>query len=381
MSGHSRSFAGDFCSDLGDAPLESQLNREHGGDVHAWVQRAGTDPAEILDFSASINPMGPAAAAREAFLKSYREISRYPDPYGTELRQALANRHEVQPDELLLGNGSTQLIYLLCTALRPHKALVVAPAFSEYANALKLAGAAIRFLPLPAGSNFKFSVEKFMAAWQRDHDIAFLSSPNSVTGQLIPKVELETIAGAALVRKQLVIVDEAFIDFAEKESIKHEVRRNPYLVVLRSLTKYYALPGLRLGYLLAETRRVAQLADYLEPWSVNAPAQKVALACLADTSFRIKTDRWLEREKSFLLRGLNTLQGFHCYPSAANFLLARMKNSSTGVSRLHSFLLQRNILIRPCDSFLGLGSNYFRIAVRRRADNQKLIAALKEWSA
>jgi threonine-phosphate decarboxylase len=380
MSGHSHSFASDFCADLGDAAVEPQLDREHGGEVHAWAQRVGTDPAEIIDFSASINPIGPPAAARKAFWKSYGEVSRYPDPYGAELRQALANRHGVEPDELLVGNGSTQLIYLLCTVMKPRKALVVAPAFSEYANALTLVGATIRFLPLAAGSSFKFCVQTFMAAWERDQDIVFLSSPNSVTGRLIPRVELETIARVSLMRKQLVIVDEAFIDFVEKESIKHWIRRNPYLIVLRSLTKYYALPGLRLGYLLAEARRVKQLAAYLEPWSVSGPAQKVALTCLADTSFRIKTDRWLEREKSFLLRGLNALQGFHCDPSAANFLLVRMENSNAGASRLRSFLVQRNILIRPCDSFLGLGPNYFRIAVRRRSNNQKLLEALRDWS-
>src|SRR5262245_62661851 len=138
MSGHGHSLARKISDDL-DAPIvEHALDREHGGDVYAWAQRACINPAEIIDFSASINPLGPPALARKAFQKSYKEMLRYPEPYGEELKEALANRHGMKSTEILIGNGSTQLIYLLCSALRPRKALIVAPAFSEHANALKL---------------------------------------------------------------------------------------------------------------------------------------------------------------------------------------------------------------------------------------------------
>ncbi len=360
--------------------LESQLDREHGGDVHAWARSAGIETGEIIDFSASINPLGPPPSARKAFAESYREISRYPDPYGAELKQALAKQHEMRPEELLLGNGSAQLIYLLCTALRPGNALVVAPAFSEYANALKLAGAQVRFFPLIADNGFKFSMEAFLAGWDKDHDIVFLTTPNSVIGQLIPRGEIEKIARVAFMRKSFVVVDEAFIDFAEGESVKELVRDNPYVIVLRSLTKYYALPGLRLGYLVAHARRVEQLAAYLEPWSVNGPAQKVALACLKDMSFRSNTDGWLCRERKFLSRGLTALKGFHPYPSNANFLLVKIEDKNADALELRSFLLRKKILIRACNSFLGLGANYFRVAVRRKKDNQRLLDALREWT-
>jgi threonine-phosphate decarboxylase len=383
MSRHNHSLARDFSvrADVDGPLLESQLDREHGGNVHAWARRAGVDPDEIIDFSASINPLGPPASARKAFLKSYGEISRYPDPYGAELKQALAKRHEMEPEHILLGNGSTQLIYLLCATLRPLKALVVGPAFSEYANALKLAGAKITFLPLAADRNFSFSTEKFMAAWEKDHDIVFLATPNSVTGQLIPRAEIERVARLALMKEKLLVIDEAFIDFVEGESAKDLIRENPHLIVLRSLTKYYALPGLRLGFLLAQFRRVKQLAAHQEPWAVNGLAQKVALACLADASFRSKTERWLQREGSFLSHGLTALKGFHPYPSTTNFLLVRIEDETADASELRAFLLRRKMLIRPCDSFVGLGPDYFRVTVKRRKDNQRLLDALKEWTA
>ncbi|HXF76764.1 MAG TPA: threonine-phosphate decarboxylase CobD [Methylomirabilota bacterium] len=346
--------------------------------MERWAQLNGTEAREFIDFSASINPLGPPASARRVFVKSYGAISRYPDPYGARLKQALAERHNMEPAQVLLGNGSTQLIYLLCSALRPRTALVVAPAFTEYANALKLAGATVRTLTLCAESGFHFSTGSLIAAWEKDCDIVFLATPNSVTGQLIGKAEVEEIARAALARKIFVVIDEAFIDFVEAESIKPLVRQNPYLIVLRSLTKYYALPGLRLGYLLGEARRVAQLAAYQEPWSVNGPALNVALACLKDTSFTAKTDRWLEQERKFLFERLTALEGFRPFPSRANFLLVKIEDKGVNALKLRSFLLGKKVLIRACDSF-GLGLNYFRVAVRRRKENGRLLAALREW--
>jgi threonine-phosphate decarboxylase len=292
----------------------------------------------------------------------------------------LAKRLEMKPAELLLGNGSTQLIYLLCLAFRPRKALVVGPAFSEHANALKLAGAKVRFLFLAADDDFKFSTEEFMGEWEKDDDVVFLTTPNSVSGQLIPRAEIEKIVRIAANRKTFLVVDEAFVDFVEGESVKHLIQDNPYLIVLRSLTKYYALPGLRLGYIVAHPRRVAQLAGYLEPWSVNGPAQKVALACLADASFGLKTERWLQRERNFLAQALTSLKGFQPYPSSTNFLLVRLADK-TDALELRSFLLSKKILIRACNSFAGLGIDYFRVAVRRRNDNRQLLEALRGWTA
>lgn len=380
MSGHGDSLARDFRPTGDRARLAPRLDRTHGGNVDAWARSSGVEVGELLDFSASINPLGPPSSAREAFVESYAEILRYPDPYGDKLKEALAERHGLSPTEVLLGNGSTQLIYLLCAALRPRNALIVGPAFSEYANALTLIGAKVASFNLSPDNGFQFSTKRLSAAWDKDCDIVFLATPNSVTGQMISKVEIEKLAHIALARKTIVVIDEAFVDFVETESIKALVRRNPYLIVLRSLTKYYALPGLRLGYLLGETGRVAELAPYQEPWSINGPALNVALACLKDSSFATKTERWLERERKFLFERLTALEGLHPLASRTNFLLVQIERSHGDALRLRSFLLQKNILIRACDTF-GLGVNYFRIAIKRRKNNQRLLTALTEWTS
>jgi len=340
----------------------------------------GIDAKEIIDFSSSINPLGPSPTARRAFLKSFSEISRYPDEEGHELKGALAQRHGIKADQVLLGNGSTQLIRLLCRALRPRKALVVVPAFSEYDNALKLMGTEIQPHFLLAKYEFRLPIQDFIDGWGHGLEMIFLSNPNSVTGRIVPRKEMEEIIRIALNRRVYLVVDEAFMDFAEPESIKDWIQENPYLIVLRSLTKYYALPGLRIGYLLAQSRTVKLLGLHQEPWSVNGPAQRVALACLHDAKFEFKTSRWLERERTFLLNAIANLEGFHTFPSQVNFVLIRLEGEQTNALDLRRFLLQRKALIRACDTFLGLGRNYFRVAVRVRKDNTQLIRGIRDFS-
>lgn len=284
----------------------------------------------------------------------------------------------MNPTEILLGNGSTQLIYLLCTALRPSTALIVGPAFSEYANALTLSGTRIRGHSLLADHSFLFSADAFFAAWEKDCNLVFLANPNSVTGQLIPHKTIEKIADTALMRRTTVVVDEAFIDFIETASAKRLVRANPYFLVLRSLTKFYGIPALRLGYLLGDAQRIEQFALHQEPWSISGPALHVASVCLNDTAFAGTTERWLERERRFLFHQLQCLKGLRPFASKANFLLVQIEHRRAGARDLRDFLLRRKLLVRACDSF-GLGGNYFRVAVRRRPDNRRLLVALRQW--
>lgn len=381
MSDHSATLARDrscpVTSHLRPFLGPLKLQKEHGGDTFAWARRLGVEAMEILDFSSSVNPLGPPPGAREAFSKSYGEISHYPDLDGLELREALARHHGLEPGEVLPGNGSAQLIYLLCRALRPRRALVVHPAFCEYANALKLVGSDTQSHMLKARDEFRFGLEKFKADLSKGFDAVFVANPNSVTAQIIPRAEMEEMAGLALKRRFFLVIDEAFIDFVEEESAERLLRENPYLIIVRSLTKYYGIPGLRIGYLLAHQRIVNLVELHQEPWSINVPAERVALACLKHESFKSKTNRWLKRERKFLLDGLDRIPGFRPYPSRVNFILIRYDSGE--LSELRAFLLGKKILVRSCDSFLGVGSNFFRIAVRGRKENSQLLNALEEF--
>lgn len=355
------------------------LKRDHGGNVFAWAGETGLDPRKIIDLSASINPLGPPPSARKAFFQSFHAISRYPDGEGRELKAALARHHKVKSAEVLLGNGSTQLIYLLSRALTPRRALVVHPAFSEYGNALKLGRTEIRSYFLLPQYEFKLPLQDFLEGCHRGLEIIFLANPNSATGQLIPRKEMTEIARFCSEKKIFLFVDEAFMDFAEGESIKNLIRENPYLVVLRSLTKYYSLPGLRAGYLLAQSRIIDLLRLHQEPWSVNGPVQEIALACLGDARFRLKTAKWLAQERNFLFNALSKIKGLSPIPSRTNFVLVRLEGPKSNAMDLRRFLLQRKILIRSCDSFSTLGENYFRVAVHLRSNNQLLLRGLKAY--
>jgi threonine-phosphate decarboxylase len=339
----------------------------------------GIDAKEIIDFSSSINPLGPPPAARRAFLKSFSEISRYPDEDGYELKGALAQLHGVKANEVLLGNGSTQLIRLLCRALRPRKAVVVVPAFSEYDNALKIMGTEIQPYFLLPEHEFRLPIQDFLDKWGHGLEMIFLSNPNSVAGRAVPRKEMEEIIRIAQKRKIFLVVDEAFMDFTERESVKHLIRENPYLIVLRSLTKYYALPGLRIGYLLAQRRTVKLLGLHQEPWSVNGPAQRVALACLDDGRFGSKTSRWLDRERTYMVNAMAKMKGLRTFPSQVNFVLVRLEGVNANALNLRDFLIRRKILIRACDTFLGLGHPYLRAAIRMRKDNAQLINGIKDF--
>jgi len=379
MSDHGHALARDFSfsatSDLRAFLTARDLERDHGGDVFGWARKLGVEAGEILDFSASVNPLGPLLSARRAFFKSFHELSCYPDSDAGEAREAIARQCRLEPRQVLLGSGSTQLIHLLCRALRPRKALVVHPAFSEYANGLKLVGAEIRSYLLSAQDDFTFSLERFTKALQENPDMIFLANPNSATGRAIPRAKIEEVARMAREKKTFLVVDEAFIDFVEADSVQDLIRDNPYLIVLNSPGKYYALPGLRLGYLLAARRVVDRLCLHREPWSVNTPAQRVLSACFNDANFKRKTRRWLEREREFLLGGLSRIRWLRPYESQANFLLVRLARGSA--SRLHALLLKRKMLIRVCDSFSGLGADYFRVAIRSREENRRLLEALE----
>ena len=178
MSGHGDSLARDFRPTGDRARLAPRLDRTHGGNVDAWARSSGVEVGELLDFSASINPLGPPSSARAAFVESYAQILRYPDPYGEKLKEALAERHGMSPAEILIGNGSTQLIYILCAALRPRNALIVGPAFSEYANALTLIGAKVASFSLSPDDGFQFSTKRLSAAWDKDWTSSF--SPRQI---------------------------------------------------------------------------------------------------------------------------------------------------------------------------------------------------------
>lgn len=349
----------------------------HGGDVYAFARAHGVALGRVLDFSASINPLGWPPAAALAYHSALRRIVYYPEPCAESLTIALAAHHGLDPNAVLVGNGSTQLIFLLARTLAARRVLLVAPLFGEYEIAFRLSNTQVKrfFLRPPA---FTLSLERLSELLsKRSCDALVLTNPNSPTGALVPRAQIEELARLCQRTGTKLIVDETFVDWVEEASIKQLAARHSHVIVLRSLTKFFALPGLRVGYLIGQARLVERLRARLEPWSVNTVAQEVALACLRDRQFVQRSRTFMVRERAWLFAQLAALQRVQPFPSQANFLLLRIIAGTLDVSRLAQALAKENLLIRTCEDFPGLGERFFRVTVRTRQENRRLLNLLR----
>ena len=370
----------------------------HGGNL-AWAAAlAGCSPSLILDFSASINPLGPPNSAIAAIERAIKDLSAYPDPHYDQLRVSLSQLHPtLTPDWILPGNGSAELLTWAARELSELKeTCLLVPAFSDYQRALKAFGAKVREYPLElqVGRLDKFGLQvgrlqverlennlqlsnlqlsNLQPSTQRSTLGLLLNNPHNPSGWLFDREAILPLVS----QFALVVVDEAFMDFLppnQQQSLISRVQDYPNLVILRSLTKFYSLPGLRLGYCVSHPDRLRRWQQWRDPWPVNALAAAAAISVVQDTEFQQQTWDWLPEARSHLFEGLALLPGLQPYPSAANFLLVQSEQPS---SQVQVKLLERSrILIRDCLSFPELGDRFFRVAVRTETDNQRLLDAL-----
>lgn len=345
----------------------------HGGNL-AWAATIASCPAvSILDFSASINPLGPSAGVIQAISQQLHSIDQYPTPGYDHLRQALSQHHHIDSDWILPGNGAAELLTWAGRELAiQSQAILLTPAFNDYARALVAFDAQIARYPFINTQGQLQDLEKLLAKAPATAGL-LINNPHNPTGQLFDKQLLIN----CLEKFALVVVDESFIDFVPPEqSLVDVVTKYPNLIIIRSLTKFYSLPGLRVGYCISHPDRLRQWQAWRDPWPVNHLAEVAAIAALADQDFVDRTWQWYNIAQPQLFAGLQTIPGFQVYPSAANFFLFR---TGRQVPDLQRQLLQKfQILIRDCLSFPELGTNYGRVAVKSIADNQKLLVALAQ---
>lgn len=346
----------------------------HGGGVHRAAKECGLALSELLDFSASINPLGMPPAVLAAAQQGLAEALHYPEIDAASLSTALAAFHQLPAECLLPGSGSTDLFYLGARVLRPRRALLVTPAFSEYERALAQAGTAIDFYALRAEDDFQLDLSRLLRFLKPDTDLVLLANPGNPTGVGVAPAKVEALA-RALREQALLAVDEAFIDFCPAGSVIERVVDHANLYVFRSLTKFYAIPGLRAGYLAGPPRGIARLAEAQPPWPLSTPALAAAVACLGEAEFRSATLGTIPRLRQLLAEGLTAL-GLTVFPSQANYLLARLNAAGQSAAALAALLRPQGVLIRDCANFPSLDGRYLRLAVRSAEDNRRLLAAL-----
>ena len=353
----------------------------HGGNVYEAARMSGRAVDRFLDFSASINPLGPSPAAVRALRHSVPQLIHYPDPDCVTLRRALAERWRLASDQILVGNGSSELIHLLPRALGIRHALLVGPTFSEYARAVALAGGKVSYLHARRSEDYRPPLERVLQAVRRGRrpvDTIFLCNPNSPTGRAVEAASVRALVQAAARRRLRVVVDETFVEYCAGRSVLRDAGRSANLLVLRSFTKFYAMPALRLGYLVGAAPLIQRVRSLQPPWSVNTPAQAFAAAALGDRRYASRSLAYMQRERTRFVMNLMTLPGVIVYPSEANFILLELPASRS--ARVCAATLARHgLLIRDCSSVPGLNRRTVRVAVRRRIQNRRLAAALRRW--
>lgn len=340
---------------------------EHGGNI---------DTREILyDFSANINPLGMPEGVREAVLRSADGIMRYPDPNCSGLTEALSRREGIPAEQIVCGNGAADLIYRIVRSVRPGKALICAPTFSEYEKALRENDCRIEYWYLKEEEQFRVT-GGILERLTEETDLCFLCSPNNPVGNTIEPKLYRQLAEKCLRTGTVLAADECFLDFTEKGRTQSAANwMNEKLIVLRAFTKIYAVPGLRLGYVLCGSGKMAeQIRGCGQCWSVSVPALAAGEAALRDGKHIQQTVEAVKRERGFLTGELERL-GLHPYPSEANFILFRDRRTDRALDCL---LLEKKIAIRNCDNYEGLGRGFYRIAVRPHEENIRLIQALEE---
>jgi len=331
---------------------------KHGGRVFEAARRLNCDWREILDFSANINPLGPPSSALAAIAQSLERLAHYPEIGAPRLRRAAARFWGVGEENVLAGNGAVELIFFLARTLRPEHVVLEVPTFSEYRRAF----AASRILAVPAASSIEPAA-----------GLTIVTRPNNPTGGGEDRERMLRWV-RSLPAQASVLVDESFVDFASDQALTELIDR-PGVFLLRSLTKFFALPGLRVGCLLAHPQSITELQARREPWQVSAPAEDAATAALADIDYVDKTRSLIAQERVRLTESLAALQGLSPRPSLANFVFC---GYAGGTAALSERLVEHKILIRDCSDIEGVTTSAFRVAVRGREENDRLIAALKE---
>ncbi len=351
---------------------------EHGGDLKQI--KAKYQVENLMDFSANINPYGLSKKIKEEIMNHIDDVVHYPEPNARELCQKIANMYNLPADKIIIGNGAVELLYILCHILKPKNALIISPGFSEYERAAKSAGAKINYAMLSEKHDFNSPMRDLIVNI-KGNDILFIGNPNNPTGTLFTVEDMELLIEHAENNGCFVVVDESFMDFiktSEAFSVLPLVEKYHNLLVLHSLTKFYAIPGLRLGFAATDHEVLDPLYEAKDPWNVNSLAQVAGMAALDDKLYQRRSRTYTRTEINYLYEELETLEKLKVYEPTVNFILVNIKDTGMNATELKVKLLEYGIVIRNCENYPGLDEYFVRFAVRTREENDKLVDALTE---
>lgn len=352
---------------------------EHGGNLAALAAQLGYEAEDCLDFSANINPFGLSPALREGLVKAIDSLVHYPDIDYSRSRKFLAAAHGLDSSQVLLANGAVEIFYELARFFRPQRLLTLSPTFMEYEKAFGQVGSQLVTHRLEA-PDYQWAFDSLLPSLESlsQGDAVLICNPNNPTGTLVKNDSLQQLAAYLLEKEVLLILDEAFMDFVDQAasySFLPYLQAYPNTVIVRSLTKFYAIPGLRLGYALSCHASCFETIEQTRaPWTVNSLADQVLPILFQDRAYQEQTRRWLKEEQAFLYKELSGLPDLLVLKPSVNYIFFEYLGSLD----LRQALWQRKIFIRSCQNYHDLGPQHYRIAIRSRAENEQLLQALRE---
>ena len=370
------------------------MSKIHGGNIFQFAHEQRIEPYEVVDFSANINPLGPSQRGLDALNAQLRYISHYPDATNDDVLNAIADTYEMDKHQIIVGNGAAELLYAICRLPGYTGAFVPAPGFSEYKEALEASKIPVRdiFYRPREDDNGKpyfevpyLALETFAAELkgQDGRIIVFLGNPNNPDGTLLDKDHIRTVASMLKDANSLLVIDESFIDFVgndplqdNEHSMRSLVNEFDNIIVVHSFTKFYAVPGLRIGAAFANETLITQLQQYIPSWSVNTLAQAYTKAALNDVDYIKRSKQELNEEREFMYNALDAIEGITVYPPSANFILFQVNQEGITTNYINEELKKYNMIVRNCDSYVGLTNHWVRIAIKDHDTNIKLVDKL-----
>ncbi|WP_432665702.1 threonine-phosphate decarboxylase CobD [Wukongibacter baidiensis] len=356
------------------------MKAKHGGNIYEIAKQYGIDENEILDYSANINPLGIPSKFKETIISRIDVIENYPDPDYKDLVSAIARYNDIDEKFIIPGNGATEIIFQIAQAVKPNKSLLLAPTFLEYERALRRVGSEIEYYFLKENDDFRINKKDFLEKLNDDIDLVVICNPNNPTGQITSKKVLFEILNECKNKDIKLMLDEAFIEFLDNEdenSLMEYLKDYDNLFIIKALTKFFAIPGLRLGYGLMSNPKIREsIINRKEPWTINGFAAISGEVLLGDKDYINRSKEFFKTERKYMYERLKEIKGIKAYEPYANYVFFKLMNEK--IMDLRTALIREKILIRQCDNYVNLDNNFFRVAIKDRKSNERLIKALRE---
>ena len=358
------------------------MMHQHGGDLDAIQNKYHIPKNEIVDFSGNINPLGFPDSVKQRLAKNLDIICVYPDKNYAALRKAISNYTGAEAEHIVVGNGSTELISTFIKIAQAKQTLIVAPAYSEYEREVTLCGSEYRYFALEEKEQFCLNVSKLIAALTSDIGLLVLCNPNNPTGTIVTKIQLEQILQHCKQNNISVMIDETYMEFCDNLEECCAIplaKKFDNLFVIRGVSKFFAAPGMRLGYGISSNNMFLEtLKKNQDPWSVNSVAAFAGELLFSDKEFIQKTKTLISTERKRCIEQLKQFQNMKVYHSSSNFILMKLKTNAINSHQIFEKLIQKKLLVRDASSFAFLDDTFLRFCIRMPEHNTALLEQLRE---